>query len=355
MRWLAPLSALLLAVIGARGQASLGQFSRTELYGHSYIRLEDWARANNFTVKYTSGSPTVSVTSRWARLRFETDSNKAEIDGVCVFLSHPIARRSGSAYISALDVQTAVHPILYPVKTAAGKRIRTICLDPGHGGKDNGFVVGKQQEKNFTLRLAQNVREYLKDAGINVILTRTSDATLDIYDRPDIARRKGADLLVSLHFNSGGAGGSEAHGSEVYCMTPVGASSSNARGEGAGTGAYPGNKFNDQSVLLAYQVQKRLEGDLEVADRGVRRARFAVLKEATMPAVLIEGGYLSHATEGKKIANPKYLESLARTICDGIMAYKKLVERSGGEPTTAAKPKKKSAVKTPDTASASKR
>jgi N-acetylmuramoyl-L-alanine amidase len=353
MRRFAPLVLWLVAVVGARAQAPLVKLPRTDLYGHAYIRLEDWARANNFSVKYSSTSPVVQVTNRWARLRFETDSRKAEIDGITVHLSNPIAKRSGTAFITALDLQTAVQPVLFPAKNAASKRVRTICLDPGHGGKDTGFVVGRQQEKISTLRLAQEVRDRLAEAGLNVILTRNSDSTLDIYDRPDIARRKGADMLVSLHFNSGGTGGGEAHGSEVYCMTPVGASSTNARGEGAGTGAYPGNKFNDQSLLLAYQIQKRLGRDLDVEDRGVRRARFVVLKETTMPAVLIEGGYLSHPTEGRKIADPVYLRQLAGAIADGILAYQRLVERSPdsapSKATTATKKKKSSGPATAST------
>src|SRR2546422_6103132 len=79
VRWLRSALVLLCAVIGAHGQASLGKLPRTELYGHSYVRLEDWARACNFSVRYTTGSPVVMVTNRWARLRFETDSRKAEL------------------------------------------------------------------------------------------------------------------------------------------------------------------------------------------------------------------------------------------------------------------------------------
>ena len=89
-------------------------------------------------------------------------------------------------------------------------------------------------------------------------------------------------------------------------MTPVGAASTNARGEGANAGAFPGNRWDEQNMLLAYQIQKALLRQLGSEDRGVRRARFEVLREATMPAALIEAGFLSHPTEGKKIFTAEY-------------------------------------------------
>jgi N-acetylmuramoyl-L-alanine amidase len=313
------------AVIGAQAQASISKLPRTELYGHSYVRLEDWARAGNFSVRYTTGSPVVMVTNRWARLHFETDSRKCELDGITVHLSHPIAKRSGSAYITALDLHTAVQPVLFPPKNPPGKRIRTICLDAGHGGKDTGNVEGRLQEKNYTLRLAQEVRDVLTASGVKVVMTRSGDSFVELYDRPDIARRRGADLFISLHFNAFDS--PSAQGLEVYCMTVPYTSSTNARGEGAGAGPYPGNRFDAKNVLLGYQLQKNLLRSLAVEDRGLRRARYAVLRSAEMPAVLIEGGFMTNPSEGRKIFDTKYRRQMAQAIVDGIKAYKELVEQ----------------------------
>lgn len=110
-------------------------------------------------------------------------------------------------------------------------------------------------------------------------------------------------------------------------MTPAGAASTNARGEGSGSRAYAGNRNNSKNLLLAYQVQKSLVRTLKSEDRGVRRARFEVLREATMPAVLIEAGFLSHPVEGKKIFTAEYRKQMARAIVEGIQSYKKVVER----------------------------
>ena len=113
-------------------------------------------------------------------------------------------------------------------------------------------------------------------------------------------------MFVSLHFNAAETGRNTVQGAEVYCLTPAGASSTNARGEGAGAGSFPGNRHNDQNLFLAYQVQKALTRNLAVEDRGVRRARFAVLRDAVMPAVLIEAGFMSHPAEGRKIFTAAY-------------------------------------------------
>jgi N-acetylmuramoyl-L-alanine amidase len=114
-------------------------------------------------------------------------------------------------------------------------------------------------------------------------------------------------------------------GPETYCITPVGAASSNdAEGVGAGHGACPANRVQDKSLLLAYQVQRALVKGLGVTDRGVRRARYEVLRTAQMPAILLEGGYLSHPVEGKKIFDAGWRKQMAAAIVRAILNYQKL-------------------------------
>jgi N-acetylmuramoyl-L-alanine amidase len=177
------------------------------------------------------------------------------------------------------------------------------------------------------LKLAQELRAQLGKAGFNVVMTRAGDYYPELSARPALARRAGADLFLSLHFNATESGRAEARGTEVFAMTPVGAASTNARGEGGNAGAFPGNQSDEKNMLLAYQLQKALVRQLGSQDRGVRRARFEVLREATMPAALIEAGFLSHPIEGKKILTPAYRSQMAKAIVEGVQAYKKTVER----------------------------
>jgi N-acetylmuramoyl-L-alanine amidase len=163
---------------------------------------------------------------------------------------------------------------------------------------------------------------------LKVTLTRTTDTFVELPTRPDLARRRKADLFVSLHFNSTESSRNSVQGAEVYCLTPAGASSTNARGEGGGAGWFPGNRYNDKNMFLAYQVQKALTKSLAVEDRGVRRARWAVLRDAVMPALLIEAGFMSHPVEGRKIFDASYRRQMAKAIVDGVLAYKRVVEQA---------------------------
>jgi N-acetylmuramoyl-L-alanine amidase len=289
--------------------------------------LEDWARDSHFQTKWVVPKQEVQFYSAWFTLIFTVDSRRCSLNGVNVWLSFPIALRNGSVCIAATDLSTAVQPVLLPSKNPKGHTITTICLDPGHGGKDPGNREGAQQEKKYTLLLAQELSALLTKAGFRVNLTRSADNFVELPSRPEIARRRGADLFVSLHFNSAdGAGASAVKGTEVYCMTPARLSSTNARGEGAGTGSYPGNRFDSKNVLLAYHIQKALVRNLGVEDRGLRRARFAVLRSAEMPAVLIEGGFMTHPGEARRIYDAAYRQQMAQAIVDAVLAYKKLVE-----------------------------
>jgi len=242
---------------------------------------------------------------------------------VNVKLSFAAAVDKGQFFIAQLDLSRTVGPLLFPPK-AAGKKISTIVLDPGHGGKDPGFQVAGRSEKTATLALAKELRDQLAAAGFKVILTRTKDTFVELPVRPDIANRKNADLFVSLHFNATESGKAEVSGSETYCITPVGAASSNAQGEGANYGATQANIYEKKSLLLAYQVQKALVRNLGAEDRSVRRARFAVLRECEMPAILVESGYMTHPVEGKKIFDAAYRKQIAAAIVKGIVNYQKL-------------------------------
>ena len=313
---------------GARGSAShSGEPSQAG--GREYVRVTDWAKANGFQFRWLRRQESFQLSNASAKITCAVDSREAQVNGVGVWLSFPVARRDGEPCLAKLDLQTTLTPLLSPSKSKQGAALKSVCLDPGHGGKDPGNRVGPYQEKKYTLLLAQEVRQQLTRAGLNVALTRSTDTFVDLPVRPEIAKRKNADLLVSLHFNSAESSRTVVRGAEVYCLTPVGASSTNARGEGGGAGWSPGNRFNDKNLLLAYEVQKALTRSLTVEDRGVRRARFAVLRDATMPAVLIEAGFMSHPEEGKRIFDTGYRRQVARAIVDGVLAYKRVTGQGG--------------------------
>jgi N-acetylmuramoyl-L-alanine amidase len=295
--------------------------------GQSYVSLASWASANGLKTSWLKPGDIVQATGRDTRLVFDKDSNMADINGVRVALSFPVAVDKGAPLIAQFDLDNTVRPLLSPSRYLTPGRITTICLDPGHGGRDTGNRVGGffwHNEKTYTLLLALELREQLRRAGFNVILTRTGDAYVDLPQRPAMANRAKADLFVSLHFNASQSAKNQVSGPETYCITPVGAASSNAQGEGAGHAATTANRVEKKSLLFAYQIQKTLVRGLGVNDRSVRRARFAVLRDAQMPAILIEGGYMTNPAEAKKIYDAAWRRQMAAAIVRGILNYQKL-------------------------------
>jgi N-acetylmuramoyl-L-alanine amidase len=299
----------------------------------NYVSLGEWARANVFSVHWLEHDKTVELQGRNARLQFNVDSRsdarRAQVNGVQVMLAFPILYQNGRPYISQIDLAETLGPVLSPPTNPRGINIKTICLDPGHGGNDPGYQVGSNDEKKYTLLFAQEVRAQLKAAGFNVVMTRTTDVKIPLEDRTAIARKARADLFVCLHFNAF-PDDKQVRGTEVYCCTPAGAYSFNSKGEGD-TRWVVGNRNDEKNMLLAYQMQKSYGKNVGFEDRGVRRARYQVLREATMPAILIEGGYMSNPTEGKKIFDSTYRKQMAKAVVDGILAYKRIT-RGPSEP-----------------------
>jgi N-acetylmuramoyl-L-alanine amidase len=330
--------ALALAVLLTAGMRAEGAIFN----GQYYVPLVDFARATGFSCYPEKRGDELVLQNRSVRMVFDVNSAQAQIAGTNVRLSFPVAAQSGQLLVSQLDIDTAIRPLLYPHRTY-GAKITTICLDPGHGGKDSGNHVGGifgHSEKTYTLALALELRRQLQAAGYRVILTRSKDVYVDLPVRPAIANRNGADLFISLHFNATPVDKTDISGPETYCITPVGAPSSNAHGESGefgssvGLGATAANLDENKSLVLAYEMEKTLVTTLHANDRGVRRARFAVLRDTTMPAILIEGGYMTHPVESKKIYDAGYRSELAGAIVRGIQAYQRVMSPAPVRPAT---------------------
>ena len=317
---------LALVVSLVRAQGASHSPDQVQIAGKDYVRLTDWAKANDLEVGWLKQDEKLQLTGRSARLFLNVDSCEATVNGVTVWLLSPVAHRNGTVYIAQQDVRSTFTILSPPGHDRRARPVKTICLDPGHGGADPGYCVGANREAKYNLLLAQEVCQQLIRAGFKVTLTRNSDSAVDLPARPELAKRRKADLFVSLHFNAVPTAPNSVRGTEVYCLTPAGACSTNARGEAGNANRCAGNRLDERNLFLAYQVQKSLTRNLETEDRGVHRARFAVLRDAVMPAILIEAGYLSHPAEGRKILDPAYRREIARAIVEGVLSYKHMVE-----------------------------
>jgi N-acetylmuramoyl-L-alanine amidase len=292
--------------------------------GAQYVAVSDVARY------YGLGNDTSSALKRAVyatgsiRLALEADQRSAEINGVNHWLTSPVLSARGRLWIRPTDVLKTIDPVLASGRTRGNKPVRTIVLDPGHGGGDRGTRGSRgRNEKEFTLDLARRVARRLEAGGVAVKFTRTSDRTVSLEDRVQRCSNHGGDLFVSLHFNSGGS----ASGIETYCVPPAGAASTAAaRWHGAAVERSAGNRYDAQNVWLAHCVQQSLVRTTGAEDRGVRRARFYVLRYATCPAILIEAGFLSNRVEEQKILSADYRDLLAKAIAEGILKYRRTAE-----------------------------
>ncbi len=232
-------------------------------------------------------------------------------------------------------VQTGAIPLRSP--TRSGKPllgpVETIVIDAGHGGHDPGTSHFGLREKTLALDITKRLRTDLQNAGLTVVLTRESDQFIPLSGRPAIANRLKADLFVSVHINANKS--SNVSGIEVYyprlsvvspgAHWPPSVQSSEVGAPSAIVKQILWDlvlsRTRIQSRRLASSVCRSMKAELQVACRGTRPARFVVLREAWMPSVLVEVGYVTNQAEARRLASAQYREAAAKGIADGIIAY----------------------------------
>ncbi|WP_306350204.1 N-acetylmuramoyl-L-alanine amidase family protein [Flavobacterium sp. '19STA2R22 D10 B1'] len=222
-----------------------------------------------------------------------------------------------------------------------------VVLDAGHGGKDYGAIYHGFIEKNIALSVALKVGKILeKDAGTNVIYTRKTDVFIELTERPNIANKANANFFVSIHCNA--APKSKAYGAETFVigLTKNASNLEVAKQENSVitlesdyklkyVGFDPNSpesmigltllqeEYIDQSITLASKIQDGFTNDLGRKNRGVKQAPFWVLHKTAMPSVLIELGFLSYQPEGEYLSSEEGQDSVAKSIADAILSYKK--------------------------------
>jgi N-acetylmuramoyl-L-alanine amidase len=192
-------------------------------------------------------------------------------------------------------IMTLPNPTSQPRRPSKNGKL-VVLVDPGHGGRDSGAIgIGGVQEKRVILPISQRVAQILEQNGIQVVMTRNSDYFVTLPGRVKMAEDVNADVFVSIHANSAGSDRPEVNGLEVY--------------------------YYDSGLGLARNVQSSILRTVNMRDRGVRKARFFVLRKTSMPSILVETGFLTGREDVRNLDSQWFQNKMAEGIAKGILQY----------------------------------
>ncbi len=314
-----------------------------------------WDVSPSGTVFSIECSPTLKhlfnkIKEEWVLIIFEPVYNKNILELTPKGLIEDIKFEQGDGFIKfrfktkdnlAIDAIRDGKFLNIKVKTFVERSIKTIVIDPGHGGEDPGATYNNVQEKDIVLKASKNLAAKLRNKGFNIIMTRTDDTFIPLKDRTKIADSARADLFVSIHCNAA-PNKREMEGAETYFLSAarsdwartVEATENSAikfevkEGSGLSELNYILNdlaqtQFLEESQQAGICIQESMVQKCDLYNRGLKQANFYVLRLNYMPAVLVEIAFITHSEDRKKLLDDKFLESACDAIAEGILAYAK--------------------------------
>src|SRR6266508_2281646 len=301
-----------------------GDWQIIKVSGQDYLSVENISRFYGLPAGVVGAGEKIRFETIKNPLEFVSGSRETMINGARSWLCFPLIEQGGKYLVSRTDVAKTIEPLVRPHRVANVGKVETIVLDPGHGGYDKGQVSRYGSEKDFVLDAARKLRPLLQAKGLRVIMTREGDYFVPLEVRAQIANAARNSIFVSIHFN-GTNDNPNATGFEIFSFTPRGApSTSDSAVASSSFSMQPGSEVDAQSMALSACIYHSVLGHIPEYDRGIKRARFAVLRLTKVPAVLIEGGFLTEQGECKLIAQKEWRAKLARAIGVGIESYRAL-------------------------------
>lgn len=179
---------------------------------------------------------------------------------------------------------------------ASAYSFRTVIIDPGHGGHDKGGQWGRVYEKHLALDTSIRLESHLKKMGYNTILTRRSDYFVSLPGRMTIANNSRNAIFISIHYNY--TWKQQVSGIETFYNS-------------------------QQSHKLAQDVHRNVISRVKVVDRGVKYARYYVIRNTSIPSILVEGGFVSNSNERSRMKTAWFRDAIARGIADGVQNFRK--------------------------------
>jgi N-acetylmuramoyl-L-alanine amidase len=301
-----------------------GDWQIIKVSGQDYLSVENISRFYGLPAGVVGAGEKIRFETIKNPLEFVSGSRETMINGARSWLCFPLIEQGGKYLVSRTDVAKTIEPLVRPHRVPNVGNVQTVVLDPGHGGYDKGQVSRYGYEKDFAIDVARKLRPLLQAKGLRVIMTREGDYFVPLEVRAQIANAARNSIFVSIHFNATNDD-PNATGFEIFSFTPRGApSTSDSAVASSSVNMQPGSEVDAQSMALSTCIYHSLLGHIPEYDRGIKRARFAVLRLTKVPAVLIEGGFLTERGECKLISNKDWRGKLAAAIGVGIENYRAL-------------------------------
>ncbi|MEI8348752.1 MAG: N-acetylmuramoyl-L-alanine amidase [Candidatus Omnitrophota bacterium] len=300
-----------------------------------YVSVEDFCKKHNFQYSFDTLDDMIKISSVKDDIRLVLYSTVAYMNGSLIDVKNAPMYSNGKILIPQ-----ELEKIVSSKESGVSKpsiSISNIVIDPGHGGKDPGAISCRgAKEKDFNLKIAKYLKAELEERGFSVTLTRTYDEYLSLQERVDIAKKRNADLFISIHANSSRS--KYMKGAEVYYLSPARLNSEEravnlAKQGNFGSRQLPVDvetilwdllltKNYASSVAFSHSVYFSFK-QLGLKVKVPRRAPFYVLRNAYVPSVLVETGYLSNRYEEKYLKKESYQKQIAEAIALAVVSLDK--------------------------------
>jgi N-acetylmuramoyl-L-alanine amidase len=317
-----------------------------DIHGVTYIPLISLCEQRGIAWEYDTYAKTIDLSQGSHKINLRLGDALALVDGHAEYLRHPVEIYQGMIVVPVRFKDVILDVLFKERRTVSGDKsfpltsIKTVVIDAGHGGIDPG-AIGKSglREKDVNLDIAKRLAKLLKDDGVEVIMTRSSDILIPLTRRASIANNSKADIFISIHSNANRV--RSLSGLEIYYVSPKVSDTKRALSTAEDERLNFDNSYfshasldlkatlwdmiytysRGESIQLARDICKTVDNTSNIRVIGVKGAGFQVLKGAQMPAILIETGFLSNREEERLLRNSYYRQQIAEAIEQGIRKY----------------------------------
>ncbi|MDD3296971.1 MAG: N-acetylmuramoyl-L-alanine amidase [Candidatus Omnitrophica bacterium] len=314
------------ATVTSRGSAAKPLSSR-------YQRIDDFSRDAACKYNYDTVDDIITLNLKGKEVKLLLNSCVGTSANVLFTLRDPVLYFNGEIFVP-LQLATVLRA-KGPVSFSPGFSVKTIVIDPGHGGKDPGAISARGlQEKAINLIVSEYLKDELQKRGYKVILTRCRDEYLTLKQRVDVAKRNSADLFISIHANANHS--AKVSGVEVYYLSPSRLNSNERAVKLAKTEDFNGGKYpkDVKAILWDLLITKNYASSVQFSNtlyfvfknmgfkvKPPKKAPFYVLRFAYVPSVLVEIGYLTNHYEEKILRKQYYQKQIAQAIALAVESF----------------------------------